>query len=231
MSQQCQPKAVRASIVLSNGTVYCEIELKRMDWILESSAASAFEFSGNVGLSMRQACARTNSQHDECICFRTSSAIRSCCCINDWTTRTTKKIGEVEFSRLFSTTNAACDKVAMAEGITDFLSAGAHQRRFSFVVPAGNKDRMGMARRLMALGFRLKRSLSTERPILRFMLCSGSENISGPDSSQFSNKSLAVDWPSNPSFAISVTAKGMYPNAASNLETSGSFSEPGLISW
>ena len=97
VSQQCQPKAVRASIVLSNGTVYCEIELKRMDWILESSAASAFEFSGNVGSSTRQACARTNSQHDECICFRTSSAIRSCCCINEWTTGTSKKIGEVEF--------------------------------------------------------------------------------------------------------------------------------------
>ena len=76
----------------------------------------------------------------------------ACCCINDWTTGTTKRIGEAEFSCLFSTSNAACDKLAMAEGIIDVLSAGAHQRRFSLVVPAGSNDRM--ARRLVASGFR-----------------------------------------------------------------------------
>ena len=67
---------------------------------------------------------------------------------------------EAEFSRLFSTSNAACNKVAMAEGIIDVSSAEAHQRKLSFVVPAGSKDRI--ARRIVALGFRLTRLLSTE---------------------------------------------------------------------
>jgi len=47
----------------------------------------------------------------------------------------------------------------MAEGIIDVSSAGAHQRRFSFVVPAGSKERMG--RRAVAL-----LTLSKERLIL-----------------------------------------------------------------
>ena len=117
--------------------------------------------------------------------------------------------------------------MAMAEGIIDILSAGTHRCRFSLVVPAGSKERI--ARRRMALGFCLTTSLSTESHILQVILCSGSFNsMSGPDSDHASNRSLALDWLSTPSFTISVIAKGICPNAVSNLATSRSFSESGL---
>jgi len=44
-------------------------------------------------------------------------------CIKDWTTGDTERTKEVvEISRLFSTSNAAHDKVGMEEGIIDVLS-------------------------------------------------------------------------------------------------------------
>src|SRR6266567_1980913 len=104
-------------------------------------------------------------------CFRISSAIWPCCCIKDWTTGITKRTGEAEFWDFFSTSNAALDKVVMVEGITEVLSARAHQRRFSLVVPAGSKERV--ARRPLESRFPLTRSLSTEKHTLLFILCSG----------------------------------------------------------
>ena len=230
VSQRCQVKAMRVSIVISDGTICCNVgELKSMDWMFVSSPASAFEFLGNVGSSKRQACARTYLQHDDCTCFRISSAIRSCCCINDWTTGTTKRTREEEFSHLFSTSNPASDKVAMAEGI--ILTDVAHQRRFCFVVPAGSNERM--ASRGRALGSCLTNSLSTERLMLRFMLFSGefvTESMSVPEVYYISNNSFAVDFPRFPRFAISVTAKGMWPNTASKRSASRSSFEFELIS-
>jgi hypothetical protein len=88
VSQRCQLKATKASIVLSD-RMKCG-EPKKMKWILVSSAASAFDVSGNVGSSQRHAWSRTYSQQDNCICFRIFSSIRPCCCINDWTTGTMK---------------------------------------------------------------------------------------------------------------------------------------------
>ena len=157
--------------------------------------------------------ALAHSQHDDCTCFRTS-AIRACCCINDWTTGTTKRTGEEEFSHLFSTSNPASDKMAMAEGI--ILTDVAHQRRFCFVVPAGSNVRMASRRR--APGSCLTNSLSTdsERLMLRFMFFSGellTENMSVPEVYHVSNNSFAVDLPRFPRFAMSATAKGMWPNA------------------
>jgi hypothetical protein len=229
--QRCQLKAIRASIVLSDGTICCDVSrMKRMDWMFVSSAASAFEFLGNVGSSKRQACARTYSQHDDCTCFRMFSAIRPCCCINDWTTGMTKRTGEDEFLHLFSTSNPASDNVAMAEGI--ILMDVAHQRRFCFVVPAGSSERM--ASRGRALGSCLTNSLSTERLMLRFMLFSGefvTESISVPKVYHIFNNSFAVDFPRFPRLAMSVTAKGMRPNAASKRSTLGSFFELRLMSW
>ena len=160
VSHRHQLKTMRASIVLRDRTVsWAGGELKRMDLIFVSSAASVFELSANIGSSRRQACSRTYSQHNKWTCFRISCEIRICCCINDCTTGTTKRTWEDEFSLLFSTNNATCDRVAMAKGIVDLI-AGAHQRRFSYVVPAGSKERI--ARRKMASGLRLTRSLSTE---------------------------------------------------------------------
>lgn len=58
------------------------------------------------------------------------------------------------------------------------------------------------------------------------------ENMpSGLDSNHASNNSLAVDFPFIPSFAIRVTAKGIYPKAVSKQPTFGLSFELGLISW
>jgi len=230
VSQRCQLKAMKASIVILDGTICRDVgDLKRMDWMFASSAATAFEFLGNVRLSKRQACARTYSQHDDRTCFRISSAIRPCSCINDWTTGITKRTGEEEFSHLFSTSKPASDKVAMAEGI--ILTDVAHQRRFCFVVPAGSNERMASRKR--ASGSCLTNSLSTERLMLRFMLFSGelvTESMSVPEVYHISNNSFAVDFPRFPRFAMSVTAKGMWPSAPSKRSTSGSSFELGLMS-
>jgi hypothetical protein len=46
---RCQLKAIRAFIVISGRTVFSDAgELKRMDWILVSSAESTFDLSENV---------------------------------------------------------------------------------------------------------------------------------------------------------------------------------------
>ena len=123
------------------------------------------------------------------------------------------------------TNNPVLNKVAMADGTIDESSAGTHQRRVAFVVPAGRKERI-LRRR--AWGFCFMRLLSTERPMLRFMFCSWwSGRISGPFLDHANINSFAVDCPSLPNLAISVTAKGKCPNIPSNLPTSGSFFEFG----
>ena len=60
--------------------------------------------------------------------------------MDEWTTESIKKTGESKSCSLFSTNNAVLDKVTVAEGSMDTSSTGA-QRKLSFVVPAGRKER------------------------------------------------------------------------------------------
>ena len=140
--------------------------------------------------------------------------------------------GLPHFSPSFTTSNAARDKVVMAQESIDILSSGAHLFRFSQVAaPAGSNERR--ARRGMASGSRLTRPLSTESFMLSFLSSESFDSKSGPNSDHASNKRLALDWVFNPTFAIIVTAKGIRPSAVSNnlVGTSGSLFGSGLISW
>ena len=81
----------------------------------------------------------------------------------------------------FLTSRAAADRPAMAEGITDTSRVGAHQERFSFVVPK------------FGIWILLNNAARNGRLILRFILCSsGPERMSGPSFNHTFNNSLAV---------------------------------------
>ena len=112
----------------------------------------------------------------------------------------------------------------------DTSRVGAHQERFSFVVPAGSNERT-LSQRL-AFEFCSTRLPGTERRILWFILCSsGPGRMSSQNFNHTSNNTLAVGCPCSPRFAgIRVTAQGMCPKVANNALKFMLFSESRLMS-